>query len=226
MGIHLALLQTDIKFCDFEYNAAHVKEMIADAMEKVPRPDVIVLPEDWSSGFSDEMFHHMEEHIEQIDGPSVTVLRECAKQYSVWIVAGSVGIRSEDGMRNTTFLINREGEIVGDYSKMHLYSDMDEDVPYLHGTKTEVYDTELGRVGFMICYDIRFCELSRAKGSGAAHRHFEFSKSPCKSLEDAADCQGDRKPDVCCSLQPCRGKSHGNLLRPFHHHRSMGECYR
>ena len=132
MGIHLALLQTDIKFCDFEYNAAHVKEMIADAMEKVPRPDVIVLPEDWSSGFSDEMFHHMEEHIEQIDGPSVTVLRECAKQYSVWIVAGSVGIRSEDGMRNTTFLINREGEIVGDYSKMHLYSDMDEDVPYLH----------------------------------------------------------------------------------------------
>lgn len=103
----------------------------------------------------------MEEHIEQIDGPSVTVLRECAKQYSVWIVAGSVGIRSEDGMRNTTFLINREGEIVGDYSKMHLYSDMDEDVPYLHGTKTEVYDTELGRVGFMICYDIRFCELSR-----------------------------------------------------------------
>ena len=63
MGIHLALLQTDIKFCDFEYNAAHVIEMIADAMEKVPRPDVIVLPEDWSSGFSDEMFHHMEEHI-------------------------------------------------------------------------------------------------------------------------------------------------------------------
>lgn len=42
MGIHLALLQTDIKFCDFEYNAAHVKKMIADAMEKVPRPDVIV----------------------------------------------------------------------------------------------------------------------------------------------------------------------------------------
>ena len=46
MGIHLALLQTDIKFCDFEYNAAHVKEMIADAMEKVPWPDVVVMPGD------------------------------------------------------------------------------------------------------------------------------------------------------------------------------------
>ena len=34
MGIHLALLQTDIKFCDFEYNAAHVKEMIADVYKR------------------------------------------------------------------------------------------------------------------------------------------------------------------------------------------------
>lgn len=158
---NFALLQTDIKFCDFEYNAAHVTDLINTAMQKTPRPDVIVLPEDWSSGFSDEMFHHMEDYIETIDGPAVTVLKECAKKHSVWIVAGSIGIQFEDGMRNTTFLINREGEFVGDYSKMHLYSDMDEDVPYLHGTKTEVYDTELGRVGFMICYDIRFCELSR-----------------------------------------------------------------
>lgn len=159
--ISFALLQTNIKFCDFDYNAAHVKELIAAAMEKDPRPDVIVLPEDWSAGFSDEMFHHMKDFIEPVNGPSVTVLKECAKQYSVWIVAGSIGTEFEDGMRNTTFLINRNGEIVGDYSKMHLYSDMDEDVPFLHGTKAQVYDTELGRLGFMICYDIRFCELSR-----------------------------------------------------------------
>ena len=64
-------------------------------------------------------------------------------------------------MRNTTVLIDRRGEIVGDYSKMHLYSDMDEHVPFANGDKTEVYDTELGRLGMMICYDIRFCELAR-----------------------------------------------------------------
>lgn len=158
---NFALLQTDIKFCDFKYNAAHVEDLIADAMQRAPRPDVIVLPEDWSSGFSDEMFRHMEDFIEQPDGPPVTVLRECAKRHSVWIVAGSIGIKKDGVMQNTTFLINRAGEIVGDYSKMHLYSDMDEDVPYSHGMKTDVFDTELGRLGFMICYDIRFCELSR-----------------------------------------------------------------
>ena len=159
--VNFALLQTDIKFCDFNYNAAHVVELIDTAMKATPRPDVIVLPEDWSCGFSDEMFHHMEGYIEPLDGPSVTVLKECAKRHSVYIVAGSIGTQFEDGMRNTTFLINRQGQIIGDYSKMHLYSDMDEDVPFLHGDKTDVFETELGRFGFMICYDIRFCELSR-----------------------------------------------------------------
>lgn len=159
--VNFALLQTDIKFCDFNYNAAHVVELIDTAMKATPRPDVIVLPEDWSCGFSDEMFHHMEDYIEPLDGPSVTVLKECAKRHSVYIVAGSIGTQFEDGMRNTTFLINRQGQIIGDYSKMHLYSDMDEDVPFLHGDKTDVFETELGRFGFMICYDIRFCELSR-----------------------------------------------------------------
>ena len=104
----------------------------------------------------------MEDYVEPENGPSVTVLKELAQKYHVWVVGGSIATLHADGkMRNTTFLINREGEIVGDYSKMHLYSDMDEHVPFANGDKMEVYDTELGRLGMMICYDIRFCELAR-----------------------------------------------------------------
>lgn len=78
------------------------------------------------------------------------------------MVAGSISTLHADGkMRNTVFLINRDGNVVGDYSKMHLYSDMDEDAQLTHGDKHEVYDTEFGRAGMMVCYDIRFCELSR-----------------------------------------------------------------
>ena len=159
---NFALLQTNIAFCDPEANFKRVRELFAQAMAKDPRPDVVVLPEDWSAGFSDEMFHHMEDFVEPENGPSVTVLRELARQYQVWVVGGSIATLHADGkMRNTTFLIDRRGEIVGDYSKMHLYSDMDEHVPFANGDKTEVYDTELGRLGMMICYDIRFCELAR-----------------------------------------------------------------
>ena len=159
--INIALLQTDIRFCDAEYNFKNVEKLFAEAMEKPTKPDIIVLPEDWSAGFSDEMFNNMEHFVEPLNGPSVSFLCKLAKQYKVWVVAGSIATKFDDGMRNTTFLINREGEIVGDYSKMHLYSDMDEDVPFLHGDKTEVFDTELGKLAFMICYDIRFAELAR-----------------------------------------------------------------
>lgn len=159
--INIALLQTNIKFCDPEYNYSKVREMIDEAMIAEGRPDMIILPEYWSTGFSDDMFHNIGKYVEPINGPSVTVLKECAREHKVWIVGGSIPTRFNDGMRNTTFLINREGEIVGDYSKMHLYSDMDEDVAFLNGTKMDVYETELGKLGFMICYDIRFCELSR-----------------------------------------------------------------
>ena len=159
---NFALLQTDIEFCNPEANFSHVRSMFAEAMKKTPRPDVVVLPEDWASGFSDEMFRHMEKYAEPEDGLTVTMCRGLAREYKVWLVAGSASILHRDGkMRNTTYLIDREGEIVGDYSKMHLYSDMDENVPFEHGDKIEVYDTELGRLGMMICYDIRFCELSR-----------------------------------------------------------------
>ncbi|MHD0317714.1 carbon-nitrogen family hydrolase [uncultured Fusobacterium sp.] len=161
--LNFALLQTDIKFCDTEYNFENVKKLFKKAMEHAPTPDVIVLPEDWSYGFSDKMFHDMENYCEAENGPSVTILKELAKKYKVLVVAGSIATKShEDGkIRNTTFIINNNGEIIADYSKMHLYSDMDENFMIEPGNKAEVVETEVGKFGFMICYDIRFCELSR-----------------------------------------------------------------
>ena len=76
---NFALLQTDIAFCQPEVNFQRVRELFAQAMAKDPRPDVVVLPEDWSAGFSDEMFHHMEDYVEPENGPSVTVLKELAQ---------------------------------------------------------------------------------------------------------------------------------------------------
>ena len=45
---NFALLQTNIAFCDPEANFKRVRELFAQAMAKDPRPDVVVLPEDWS----------------------------------------------------------------------------------------------------------------------------------------------------------------------------------
>lgn len=161
--LNFALLQTDIKYCEPEYNFENVKKLFEEAMVHEPRPDVVVLPEDWSYGFSDKMYHDMDNNCEPEDGPSITVLKELAKKYDVWIVAGSIATKHTKDMkiRNTTFILNKNGEVVFDYSKMHLYSDMDENFMIESGDKADVLETEIGKFGFMICYDIRFCELSR-----------------------------------------------------------------
>ena len=97
---NFALLQTNIAFCDPEANFKRVRELFAQAMAKDPRPDVVVLPEDWSAGFSDEMFHHMEDFVEPENGPSVTVLRELARQYQVWVVGGSIATLHADAQHH------------------------------------------------------------------------------------------------------------------------------
>ena len=91
---NFALLQTNIAFCDPEANFKRVRELFAQAMAKDPRPDVVVLPEDWSAGFSDEMFHHMEDFVEPENGPSVTVLRELA-QAVAWSPSLSAAVEND-----------------------------------------------------------------------------------------------------------------------------------
>lgn len=68
---------------------------------------------------------------------------------------------AEDGIYNTCFLINRQGQIAGHYRKMHLYSAMIEDKAFRNGTEMPVFETDFGRIALMTCYDIRFVEMSR-----------------------------------------------------------------
>lgn len=63
--INFALLQTDIKYCDPEYNFEKIKKMFKEAMDNEKKPDIIVIPEDWSYGFSDKMYHDMDNFCEE-----------------------------------------------------------------------------------------------------------------------------------------------------------------
>jgi nitrilase len=105
------------------------------------------------------------------DGPAQAFLRDTARALKLWILGGTINIRSgADGrVANASLLIDSDGRRVARYDKIHLfdvtipgrneqYRESDTVVP---GRRTAIADTPVGRLGLSVCYDMRFPELYR-----------------------------------------------------------------
>jgi omega-amidase len=77
------------------------------------------------------------------------------------VVAGSLPEAVDGSVANTLYVVDRDGEIKGRYRKIHLFTPTGEDTHFAGGKETVVADTSIGRLGLMICYDLRFPELAR-----------------------------------------------------------------
>jgi predicted amidohydrolase len=75
-------------------------------------------------------------------------------------IAGSLPEAEKDTIYNTDYLIDTTGEIAGTYRKVHLFSLYGEHKKFGRGKSAKVFQTTLGKVGLMICYDLRFPGLS------------------------------------------------------------------
>ena len=64
---------------------------------------------------------------------------------------------------NTTYIINRKGNVLGDYSKCHLFDAYEdkESERLTPGDHLGIFDLDIGKIGVLICYDIRFSEYVR-----------------------------------------------------------------
>jgi len=143
MKKRLSLIQMDVHVNEVEYNYARVQELLSQALSE--KPDIIVLPETWNTGFH----------------PSKALLSTFAKEHNVNIVGGSVAVAKEDLVFNTSYAYNREGKLVGEYSKMHGFSPAKEDQYFASGTHTTHFELDGIPCSTVICYDIRFPELVR-----------------------------------------------------------------
>jgi nitrilase len=105
-------------------------------------------------------------------GPIQEFLSRTAKRFGVWIVGGSVPIKSGDPhkIRNSCLVYDAEGHCVARYDKIHLFGFQrgaeryDEARTILPGSEVVAFDSPFGRIGLSICYDLRFPELYRAMG--------------------------------------------------------------
>jgi predicted amidohydrolase len=108
--------------------------------------------------------------------PTLAALREAARKHSLYVHIGSLAIKaSPERAANRSFLIDRRGDVVARYDKIHMF-DVDlaggesyrESHSYRPGDLAVVADLPWGRLGVTICYDLRFPALYRALAESGA----------------------------------------------------------
>ncbi len=157
--MRVSLVQMNMKPADPDYNFAHAAHLIEEAA--LDDPDVIALPETWNTGF----FPKKElENLADNDGAAVRdKIGTLARRLGVNIAAGSVSnLREADGkVYNTAFIFDRDGKIIASYDKTHLFSPMGEHEYFTAGNRLCRFRLDDVSCGIIICYDIRFPELTR-----------------------------------------------------------------
>lgn len=158
--------------------AAIQMSTVADKMENVrtvktylekikdENPDFVILPEMFCCPYQTENFPI---YAEKEGGPVWQQLSGYAKQYGIYLIGGSMPEKDAEGnVYNTCYVFDREGKQIGKHRKVHLF-DIDikggqtfkESDTLTAGDSDTVFDTEFGKMGVMLCFDIRFPELSR-----------------------------------------------------------------
>jgi len=105
------------------------------------------------------------------DGVVQAFLSDTARQLNMWILGGTIVLRTKDSGRvaNTSLLIDERGKRVARYDKIHLFDvtipgrneQYRESTHVLPGRVPVIADTPVGRLGLSVCYDMRFPELYR-----------------------------------------------------------------
>lgn len=139
-------------------NLKRVINLIEDGFKRYKTIDVICLPELFYSNPTKENRSYIGE---ELDSEFFNELSECAKKHNVNIIAGSYPLIKGDKLLNTCLCINRDGELIGDYSKTHLFDAFTtkESETVDAGDEIGIFEFDFGKVGIAICYELRFNEL-------------------------------------------------------------------
>ena len=153
---------------DPDTNLAQMQRLIAEAA--ADGADLIATPEvcnclSSSRSHQDAVLRHED------DDPTLHALQATAKQHGIWLLIGSIALKTGDAdgrFANRSFLIGPDGAIRNRYDKIHMFdvtvSEAEtyrESKGYRPGTGTALTQTPFGAIGQTICYDVRFPHLFR-----------------------------------------------------------------
>ncbi|WP_156290096.1 carbon-nitrogen family hydrolase [Oceanobacillus salinisoli] len=154
-----AIFQMDIVAGKPGENRNKVEAWVKQTVEK-ENPDIIVLPEMWTTAYTLPEL----DGLADIDGePTTSFLRELAKTYQINIIGGSIANKKDGRFYNSSIVLDRKGDMVYTYDKIHLVPMLNEPKYLAGGTnKAAVFELDGVKMGLIICYDLRFPELARS----------------------------------------------------------------
>lgn len=206
----VAVVQLGINDVESKQERLRRVEEIIDSLKGM---DLIVLPELWNIGFFSFDKYYTES--ETLNGETMSRLVSKAAQVNSYIFTGSIVEHSNDKYYNTCAMINRQGEIIGSYRKMHLFGLGSAESKLLSpGEETVVINTEFGKIGLSICYDLRFPELFRRLIDQGAEVILNCSAWPYPRVEHWSILNRARAIENQCYFISCgcAGSNNGNAL--------------
>ena len=170
----VSCIQMDVQLGQPEENHRLAEGLIRQAAKE--GPDVILLPELWDVGFFPK------ENLKELADPDCAKVKAhmgaLARELGINIVAGSVACLREDRVYNTACVFGRDGSLLAQYDKTHLFSPMGEDDFFAKGDHICRFQMDGHDVGILICYDIRFPELTRSMTVPGLEMLFMVSQWP------------------------------------------------
>ena len=158
---------------DMAQNVEHALELAKEAHGD--GADLLCMPEFFTCLDMDENGLSVGAYIES-EHPALARFRAFSKELGVWMLLGSLAIRSKSGkLRNRSYLLDSMGEVIARYDKIHLF---DVDLPngeiyresdiFEPGAQAVLAPTPWGLMGLSVCYDLRFSDLYRTLAKAGA----------------------------------------------------------
>ncbi len=151
------------------------------SIENAGTADLFLLPEMWTPGyFAFDDYHDAADSFEA----TVTFLSDIARETGAYVHGGSILQHRDGKLFNCSVLFDRSGQLIAQYRKIHLFGYGSREQELLAaGGEPVVVDTDFGRVGLAVCYDLRFPELFRQMTDGGAEIFLVASAWPLPRVE-------------------------------------------
>ena len=156
---HAGFLQLHVVEGQIEKNLQTAEQQLAQL--NPPESSLIVLPEMWATGF---VYSHLPAFADMFP-ELIETMRQWAQRYQIVLAGTLVEKEQRDGSThfyNTLFVIDETG-VIGAYRKQRLFTGWGENLHFSAGSTTKPLQTKYGKIGCLVCFDLRFPELARVQ---------------------------------------------------------------